>query len=818
MAQTTINFAIKDTANIPEAGGNTSTDTGGSGIEKTSAGSEIVKASASEETTTSKNVGSANTGFLTQETNKIIESESAPFIFGGVFLVGLILLFAFVAKLKKRKNLGFKKSLNENRRATAALGFLSLLMIFAGIGGTASKFLGSSAASEALSDITTSVTVDAERNDKYSGNGYNLYCATDQITPNGVSDYGYQLYMYAEDGGDLPASTLGYKDIASVKDWDGLGIGEWGYFLGGEYTEDVVKNPLPQGLAVLDNKNGETTADSIPVTFCAKISENIKEATFSTKINYAILPKFSDNDQIEIDYNSVEDDDGDGISNREENRLGLDPASADTDLDGLTDDEEIRIGTNPLSKDTDGDGLTDYSEVMLGAADGISADASISHTYTEKISENLSFTVTGTGNIPLTYVEAVEPSEIADALTSEGAEDQEVAEGYIENIRNLPGKAYIFKSAGEVDNASITTTVVAESETADCEDECVGATENKELYGTKLTFDDSNVVFAAPATVTEGENNRITMPVSGDFSIILTGDKSTIDDDELVGSTLIDPSTTIFSLMAIAAIGHLADVAQNADWSSLMSNLASGIRDFFSRKPNITSETKAEFLSMMKDITVQWIQLIGGWGMQLKANCQEAGYSTCGQMFAANISEILYQLSGTRATTSETQSIATQLNNAASSSSLSITSKVNSANVSSAQTVAKNLNNKKNSSGTKYDIVDRADNKTVGTVKNNSSFKSASIRGVGPTAFINAIKAKIKNNGVAFVTLKNNSKSGFGVTSIASTSKSILGITTYKFEGYDMTKSTNSKTTWTVTCTKTSCKNGLQNLMLMTTN
>ncbi|MBS1912333.1 MAG: OmpA family protein [Bacteroidetes bacterium] len=63
-------------------------------------------------------------------------------------------------------------------------------------------------------------------------------------------------------------------------------------------------------------------------------------------------------------YFGSSDNDGDGLTNKEERRLGTDPNNPDTDGDGLRDGDEVRVyGTNPLEKDTDGDGLTDGDEV-----------------------------------------------------------------------------------------------------------------------------------------------------------------------------------------------------------------------------------------------------------------------------------------------------------------------------------------------------------------------------------------------------------------------------------------------------------------------
>jgi hypothetical protein len=79
------------------------------------------------------------------------------------------------------------------------------------------------------------------------------------------------------------------------------------------------------------------------------------------------------------------DEDGDGLSNRNEYTYGTDPTNPDTDSDGLSDWEEINgkkdpnvtfpkdrpsnfpstfPPTDPLKWDTDGDTFTDYSEVI----------------------------------------------------------------------------------------------------------------------------------------------------------------------------------------------------------------------------------------------------------------------------------------------------------------------------------------------------------------------------------------------------------------------------------------------------------------------
>ncbi len=68
------------------------------------------------------------------------------------------------------------------------------------------------------------------------------------------------------------------------------------------------------------------------------------------------------------DSTGAMDSDGDGVSNADEYRLGLNPAALDSDQDGLPDGvERTQTGTDPANWDTDGDGYPDGYEVAHGA-------------------------------------------------------------------------------------------------------------------------------------------------------------------------------------------------------------------------------------------------------------------------------------------------------------------------------------------------------------------------------------------------------------------------------------------------------------------
>lgn len=61
------------------------------------------------------------------------------------------------------------------------------------------------------------------------------------------------------------------------------------------------------------------------------------------------------------------DADDDGLTNKEEKDLGLDPKNADFDGDGLQDGAELEAGADPKVTDSDADGLDDGDEIAAGS-------------------------------------------------------------------------------------------------------------------------------------------------------------------------------------------------------------------------------------------------------------------------------------------------------------------------------------------------------------------------------------------------------------------------------------------------------------------
>ncbi len=122
----------------------------------------------------------------------------------------------------------------------------------------------------------------------------------------------------------------------------------------------------------------------------------------------------------EIDYNSDEDLDFDGLTNKQEQKYKTNPVLSDTDMDGLDDYYEIFTSkTDPTKKDSDDDGLNDYDELKLNLnplksdskGDGIK-DGDRKLTYHHE-SDNLKISITGKGNIASTLAEVNQNTKIS---------------------------------------------------------------------------------------------------------------------------------------------------------------------------------------------------------------------------------------------------------------------------------------------------------------------------------------------------------------------------------------------------------------------
>ena len=143
-----------------------------------------------------------------------------------------------------------------------------------------------------------------------------------------------------------------------------------------------------------------------------KISKNIKVInSFANKQELSF--------EYKIDYDSDEDLDLDGLSNKQEKGYKTNPELSDTDMDGLDDNYEISTSkTSPLKKDTDGDDLSDYDELELrldplkidSKGDGIK-DGQRTVSYTVKNEKfGITLDITGKGDISSSTIDTFKNS------------------------------------------------------------------------------------------------------------------------------------------------------------------------------------------------------------------------------------------------------------------------------------------------------------------------------------------------------------------------------------------------------------------------
>ena len=215
---------------------------------------------------------------------------------------------------------------------------------------------------------------------------------------------------------------------------------------------------------------------------------NIKEKELS--LNY------------EIDEDSDEDLDYDGLTNKEEKKHKTNPQVADTDLDGLDDNYEINTSrTNPNKKDSDNDGLNDYDEIELGLDpnkadskdDGIK-DGERTLTYNRE-TDNLKITIKGKGNIASTAAEINSNTKISDK-------------------KGLIDKLYSFNSEGKIDEAVITISYTDEE------------IQNEGLNEDELSFyyyNEKKSKYEKVESVIDKENNTVSATLKH-FSNYVVGD------------------------------------------------------------------------------------------------------------------------------------------------------------------------------------------------------------------------------------------------------------------------------------------------------
>lgn len=253
----------------------------------------------------------------------------------------------------------------------------------------------------------------------------------------------------------------------------------------------------------------------------SKITWNLKDATGKCKITvsyklktiskeFTIIKSNTSEKELTLDYeiddNSDEDLDFDGLTNKQEKEYGTNPELLDTDMDGLDDYYEIFTSkTDPLKADSDNDGLSDYDEIQLGLdplkadskGDGIKdGNRTLTYHYT---SDNLTLSITGTGNIASTTASVSSNTKISNK------------KGLIDNL-------YTLYTDGTIDE------VVATIKYTDEELIQYGLNENNlSIY----YYNDSKTKYEKVETTIDKENNTLTA-ILKHFSNYVVGDTALV--------------------------------------------------------------------------------------------------------------------------------------------------------------------------------------------------------------------------------------------------------------------------------------------------
>ncbi|MCR4581189.1 MAG: VWA domain-containing protein [Bacilli bacterium] len=198
----------------------------------------------------------------------------------------------------------------------------------------------------------------------------------------------------------------------------------------------------------LPSENGEYTITAIAPSG-KRISKNIKVFVLDNKVE--IL-----NGVDQEDLKDEDDDDKDGLTNKEEKEKGTNPLKADSDNDGLIDKYEIETSkTDPLKYDTDEDGISDGDELVLeldplksdSKGDGVK-DSERTLTYKKKNEKTgVEIEITGKGNVASTTVDILSNNTFA-------------------NMDGILNKVYNFYTKGNLTNAKVTIPYTVEELTA----------------------------------------------------------------------------------------------------------------------------------------------------------------------------------------------------------------------------------------------------------------------------------------------------------------------------------------------------------------
>ena len=227
------------------------------------------------------------------------------------------------------------------------------------------------------------------------------------------------------------------------------------------------------------------------------------------------------------------DEDGDGLTNAEEETLGTDKYKPDTDSDGLIDKYEVEVKTDPLKLDTDGDGLKDGSEIALDM-DPLKADSKGDgikdgeREFTTNIKSNgVQMTITGTGDVVSTTIDVYDNNTLG-------------------NTEGIVGKVYNFETDSKIKEAKLVITY-NEKDVVEA-----GLTEENLTF---YNFDINTKELTPVETIVDTENNTITVTLKH-FSKYVLADKNMVN---LLSETnilfVLDDSVSMYSEKQMIELG-----------------------------------------------------------------------------------------------------------------------------------------------------------------------------------------------------------------------------------------------------------------------
>lgn len=136
-----------------------------------------------------------------------------------------------------------------------------------------------------------------------------------------------------------------------------------------------------------------------------------------------------------------EDNDNDGLSNAEEEKLGTNPESKDSDEDNISDYEEVKkLSTKPSQRDTDSDGVSDGKEIAIG---------------TNPLKAEKSFKITQKSNKKDTVVAGVNVTLSGNQVETLSVEKNNNKLLFSSEIPGCIGGAYEFSVDGTFENAEL---------------------------------------------------------------------------------------------------------------------------------------------------------------------------------------------------------------------------------------------------------------------------------------------------------------------------------------------------------------------------